>query len=100
MNSSSCMALSSTAARRFECVRLTGAHARGARSLQVQSLQRLVVRIELGKVSQGIALHAMIHLRGVLKMHPAQATARGTALLEFKLGVPRQHSWHRIEVVI
>lgn len=40
------------------------------------------MRIEFREIGQRIAPDAMVHLRGVLEMHPAQASAEWAALIE------------------
>lgn len=49
-------------------------------------LRGLVLRIELRKVGEGVAADAIIHLRGFLEMHTAQAPAEWATLFDFQIG--------------
>ena len=44
------------------------------------------MRIELGKVGQRVASDAIVHLRGFLKVHAAQASAERAALVDLEIG--------------
>lgn len=44
------------------------------------------MRIEFGKVGQHVASDAIVHLRGFLKMHAAQASAERAALVDLQIG--------------
>jgi hypothetical protein len=44
------------------------------------------MRLELGKVGQRVASNAIVHLRGFLKMHAAQASAEWAALVDLQIG--------------